>query len=276
MADGAADERMSLADHLRQLGRRIRISLLWLAGGVALAFVLREEILFWLTAPLTPVLGRDPKLHFSSPVEPFFTYMRLSFQAGLLFAAPAILYNLWAFVAPGLHRPERRFVLRVTFWAIALFFAGAAFAYFVVLPYGFAFLLNFAQLSTPASEWLVRLQENLRHLYGPAIQLPISGELALEPTIMMDGYLTLVLNLMLVFGVVFEFPLVLYHLAVSRLVQIRTFMNFFRYFVVIAFIVAAILTPPDVATQVMMAIPMLVMYLASVGLAAVVLHFRKP
>ena len=276
MDQNATSERMSLAQHVRELGRRIRNSLLWLVAGVALAFIWREDILFWLTAPLTPALGENPRLHFSSPVEPFFTYMRLSLQAGLLFSMPAILYNLWAFVAPGLHSPERRFVLRVTFWAIVLFLAGSAFAYFVVLPYGFAFLLNFANMSVAPSPWLLHLQDVFRQAYGPGVHLPISGELSLQPTIMMDHYLSLVLNLMLVFGLVFEFPLVLYHLAVSRMVQIRTLLHFFRYFVVIAFLLAAILTPPDVATQVMMAIPMLIMYLASVGLAALALHFRKP
>ncbi len=276
MAERISDEKMTLVEHLRQLGRRIKISLMWLAAGVAFAFFLREEILALLTAPLEPALGAHPKLHFSSPVEPFFTYMRLSFQAGLLFAMPAILYNLWAFVAPGLHRSERRFVLRITLWAVLLFAAGVAFAYFIVFPYGFAFLLDFARLSTAPSPYFVHLQEALRALYGPSVQLAIAGGLALEPTIMMDGYLTLIMNLMLVFGLVFEFPLALYYLAVSQLFSIRTLLHFFRYFVVIAFIVAAILTPPDVATQVMMAVPMLFMYLASVGLAALVLRLRKP
>jgi len=267
--------RKSLRDHLRELAYRIKLSLLWMAAGAVVAFIFREAILSWLMAPLAPALGADPKLHFSSPIEPFFTYMRLALQAGLFFAFPGLLWQVWSFIGPGLHRKERRFVLTITFWGVLFFLAGVAFAYYLVFPFGFDFLLDFARGETATSPYFVNMQEQLTKLAGPDARLALSGGLVLEPTIMMDGYLKLIMSLLFVFGVVFELPLVIYYLAVSQMVSISGLMKFFRYYVVIAFIVAAILTPPDVVTQIMLGVPLVLMYLLSVGLAALVLHRKK-
>ncbi len=267
--------RKSLQDHLRELAYRIKLSLVWMLAGSVVAFIFREEILAWLMAPLAPALGADPKLHFSSPIEPFFTYMRLALQAGLFFAFPGLLWQIWSFVGPGLHRKERRFVLTITFWGVLFFLTGVAFAYYLVFPFGFDFLLDFARGETATSAYFVEMQKTLAKAFGPEARLALHGGLVLEPTIMMDGYLKLIMSLLFVFGVVFELPLVIYYLAVSQIVSINGFMRFFRYYVVIAFIVAAILTPPDVVTQIMLGVPLVLMYLMSVGLAALVLHRKK-
>ncbi|MBU1068326.1 twin-arginine translocase subunit TatC [Myxococcota bacterium] len=267
--------RKSLREHLQELAYRIKLALLWMAGGTVIAFVFREWIMEWLMVPLAPALGADPKLHFSSPIEPFFTYMRLALQAGLFIAFPGLLWQLWSFIGPGLHRKERRFVLAITFWGVLFFLSGVAFAYYLVFPYGFDWLLNFARGETLTSPYFVQLQKNLTLAYGPEARLALAGGLVLEPTIMMDGYLKLIMSLLFAFGVMFELPLVIYFLAVSRVASISGLMHFFRYFVVIAFIVAAVLTPPDVITQIMLGVPLVLMYLMSVGVAALVLRGKK-
>jgi sec-independent protein translocase protein TatC len=276
MTEDALDRKWTLREHLRELAYRIKVCLLWVAGCAVVAFIFREDILTWLMAPLAPALGADPRLHFADPIEPFFTYMRLALHAGLFFAFPALLWHLWSFIGPGLRPKERRFVLGITIWGVVFFLAGVAFAYYLVFPYGFDWLLDFARTESSSSPLLQRLREQLAHGSGVAAPTATTGGLVLQDTIMMDGYLRLMTSLLLAFGVMFELPLVVYWLAVSRVVSIRGLMGFFRYYVVIAFIVSAILTPPDVVTQIMLGVPLTLMYLASVGVAALVLWRRKP
>jgi len=273
MTEEAPDRKWTLREHLRELAYRIKMCLLWTAGCAVVGFVFREDIMAWLMAPLAPALGSDPRLHFSTPIEPFFTYMRLALHAGLFFAFPALLWHIWSFIGPGLRPKERRFVLGITIWGVFFFLAGVAFAYYLVFPYGFDWLLDFARTDSSPSPFLHHLRERLASGGAPAAS---GGGLVLQDTIMMDGYLRLMTSLLLAFGVMFELPLVIYWLAVSRVVSIRGLMGFFRYFVVIAFIVSAILTPPDVVTQILLGVPLTLMYLASVGVAALVLWRRKP
>jgi len=267
----AAERTWTLREHLRELAWRIKMSLLWVGGCAVVAFIFREAIMEWLMAPLAPALGADPRLHFSSPIEPFFTYMRLALHAGLFFAFPALLWHVWSFIGPGLRPKERRFIFWLTLWGVFFFLAGVAFAYYLVFPYGFDWLLDFARGEATPDAYLHKLQVAA----GLHPGVSSSSGLVLEDTIMMDGYLRLITSLLLAFGVMFELPLVVYWLAVSRVVSIRGLLGFFRYYVVIAFIVAAILTPPDVITQIMLGVPLTLMYLMSVGVAALVLWRRK-
>ncbi len=265
-------ERKSIQAHLRELAVRIKWSLFWIVTGVVVAFIFREVILSWLVAPLANAMGDQTRLHFSSPIEPFFTYMRLALQAGLILAIPGLIWQVWAFIGPGLHANERRFLLTVTFWGVLFFSGGVLFAYYLVLPHGFQFLLSFAQGEVEPVFHVFRMPGT------PDAQIMAEagrGALHLQATIMMDGYLKLIMNLLFVFGVVFELPLFLYFLAVSGIVSIRGLLRFFRYFVVISFFLSAFLTPPDVITQILLAVPLIVMYILSVGVAWVVLRRKK-
>ncbi|MBU1221792.1 twin-arginine translocase subunit TatC [Myxococcota bacterium] len=270
------DTRQTLASHLRELAYRIRLILIWLVAGFTAAFIFKEPLFEILVAPLSPAMNDNPNLHFASPIEPFFTYLWLSLRAGVLFAVPGIIYNLWAFIAPGLKVKEKRFVFLITFFGAIFFILGVLFAYFIVFPYGFKFLIDFAAESPGNIKLIPHISEFIKEVYNyTPVLADGSSAVSLNATIMMGEYLKLMINLLMAFGIVFELPLVVYFLATSEIVSTLALMKFFRYFVVIAFTVSAILTPPDVVTQVMMAVPLILMYLLSVGVAHLVLMRRR-
>lgn len=267
--------RESIRRHLRELIYRVKWVFVWFLGGFGIAYFFKQEILDFLVAPLAPAMEGNPQLHFTSPVEPFFTYLKVSLKAGIFIAMPGILYHLWAFIAPGLYKKEKRFVMGVTVFGIVFFVSGVLFAYYLVFPYGFKFLISFAQESPGNVKLIPLLGEVLKEVYGNAPNLdPGMARVALEPTIMMGDYLKLIINLLLAFGLVFELPLLIYFLVVTRIVSPRGLLGFFRYFVVIAFGLSAFLTPPDVVTQIMMALPLIAMYLISTLFAWAVLSRR--
>ncbi len=268
--------RESIMAHFRELVYRIKWILVWLIAGFGVAYFIRQEILDFLVAPLAPALEGNPQLHFTSPVEPFFTYLKLSVKAGIFIAMPMILYHIWSFIAPGLYKKERHLVLGVTVLGVLFFAGGVAFAYYLVFPYGFKFLIRFAQDSPGNVQLLPVLGEIFKEVFGHSPILdPGMAKVALAPTIMMGDYLKLIINLLLAFGIVFELPLLIYFLVTTGIVSPRGLLSFFRYFVVIAFTVSAILTPPDVVTQVMMALPLIAMYLLSTLVAWAVLSRRQ-
>ncbi len=258
-----AEKTAPFYEHLRELVWRVRLALTSIVVGAVVAYFFSGWLFDQFTRPLLEAgAGR---LHFASPVEPFFTYLKVSLIGGLILSGPYVLYQVWAFVSPGLYEEEKRLVLPFLFFTVLLFFGGVLFGYFVVLPYGFRFLLGYAEtnannhvLAADVARWL-GVQVDWQAL-GVSVT-PI------EPTIMMGDYLTLVAKLLLAFGLVFELPLFMFFLARFGLVTARQFVRFFKYFVVLAFLVAAILTPPDVFTQVLMALPLLGMYLLGILLA---------
>ncbi|MBN2725596.1 MAG: twin-arginine translocase subunit TatC [Deltaproteobacteria bacterium] len=268
--------RQSITSHLRELAYRIKLIFICAVAGFGVAYFFREELLQILVMPLAPAMNNNPQLHFTSPVEPFFTYLRLSLRCGLILAMPGIIYNIWAFIGPGLYAREKKFVLSVTVLGVVFFSLGVLFAYYVVFPYGFKFLIGFAQSSPGNIRLSSHISEFIFQVYGVTPVLADgSGSVSISPTIMMGDYLKLILNLLIAFGLVFELPLVIYFLATSGIVTTSGLMKFFRYFVVIAFTLSAILTPPDVITQVMMAVPLIIMYLASTFVAWIVIRARK-
>jgi sec-independent protein translocase protein TatC len=183
-------------------------------------------------------------MNFKSVTEPFWVYLSVSLWAGIFAASPFIFYQLWQFIAPGLHKRERR--IGIAFAAISgvLFVAGGAFCYYFALEPMFRFLLGYANDT-------------------------------IHPQLMMSEHLELSRNMMLAFGAVFELPLLLVFLAGIGLVTHRSLWKFNRWFVVIAFIVGAILTPsPDPVAQVIMALPMVVLYNLSI-LAVFVMTRRR-
>ncbi len=254
-----------LREHIRELRYRIWMILVSITAGFTLAYVLRTEILRWLLAPMAKAVADEPQLHFTNPVEPFFTYLKLSLKAGLVFAVPGIFYNVWAFVAPALYRRERALLMGTSAAAALLFAGGVAFGYYAVFPYGFKFLMGYAYQGGAMSTMTPAISTALHRAFGFDIH---TGPLVvIRPTIMMGEYLKLMTNLLLSFGVVFELPIIILFAAKIGLTTPRGLMKFFKYFIVLSFIVAAILTPPDVITQVMMAIPLVIMYLLSMALA---------
>src|SRR6185436_2203639 len=174
---------------------------------------------------------------FSKPTEPFWVYMSVAMWAGIFVASPLIFYQLWRFIAPGLYKTERRIGLLFAFFSAVFFISGALFCYQFVLENLYTFLLSYADKN-------------------------------LQPQIMMGEYFDLTKDMMLAFGAVFELPLLIFFLAMVGLVTHRSLWKFNRWFIVLAFIIGAILTPsPDVISQIMMAVPMIVLYNLSILLA---------
>ncbi|MFH1374476.1 MAG: twin-arginine translocase subunit TatC [bacterium] len=220
---------MPFLDHLEELRRRLLKSLLALLLTTAVAFYFSDELMAFAVKPLGEI-----KLHVTQVTGSFYAYLKVSLVAGVMAATPVIFYHLWSFVAPGLYPKEKARVLPLVAVSTVLFLLGASFCYLVVLPYSLNFLIGF------------------------------SGEL-LNPIITVSSYLSFAGMLLLAFGVGFEMPVVAYFLGKVGLVSSRMLGKGRRYAVVLILIAAAILTPtPDIATQLMLAGPLYLLYEISI------------
>lgn len=246
------DGRMPFLEHLRELQKRMRNAAIFFLIGVIGSWTFAGDIYDWLRVPLENAWKKYPKtlpqdmhMAFGSIVEPFWVDMSVALWAGIFVSSPFIFFQLWRFVAPGLYKTERQTGVWFAVFSAVFFISGAAFCYYFVLEQLFTFLLSYADSKT-------------------------------QPVLMLRDYFDLTRNMMLAFGAVFELPLLIYFLAKIGLVTHRGLWKFNRWFVVIAFIIGAILTPsPDVPTQVMMAVPMIVLYNLSIVVAWVVVRNRE-
>jgi sec-independent protein translocase protein TatC len=171
----------------------------------------------------------------------FFVAIKVSFFAGLLGALPFILYQLWLFIAPGLYNNEKKMVIPFVAGGSLMFFIGVMFAYYIVTPFGFQFLITFGSF-----------------LYTPLINI--------------EDYVGFFTKIMMGFGLAFELPVFAYFLALLGLVTDRTLIDFFKYAVIIIFVLAALLTPPDILTQLLMAAPLIVLY----GISILIVRMVNP
>ncbi len=224
--DGAV---MTFREHLLELRSRLVKVALVLFLGFFVGWDQREAIFGFLSAPITSALADNGIYHYQAIQvgESIFVYLKAVLIADLVVMSPLVFYQLWAFVAPGLHAHERRLVLPVTIFSVVFFALGAAFAYTVILPF--------------ITDWLVKLT-----VQGGAVEMVVT---------MQNAYST-AFAFLLMFGLVFELPLVVYFLALFGLTTHRALWRFWRYFVVLSFVVGAILTPPDPISQFLMAVPL--------------------
>jgi len=270
--DAQDASRMPFLEHIRELRTRLRNAVIALIAGFVIAYNFHEEIFVVLLQPLlkvwqtraidNPALGA-PTLHFKSLSEPFWTYFSLSFWAGIFVAAPFMFHQLWKFIAPGLYQHEKRWAL--PFAAVSgLFFAGGAiFCYFVVLPVVYDFFLGYTDTN------LASMQSALGAYRIGSI------DVGLHPVLMMQDYLDLAKKLLLGFGLVFELPLVIFFLSLIGMVTHRGLWKFNRYAIILAFVVAAILTPPDAVSQIAMALPLIVLYNLSILVSLIITRRRE-
>lgn len=234
---------MGFFDHLEELRQRLIRSVLAVLIGFGICIAFGERVFSLLAAPITRLLPRDATLVFTGLPDPFFVYLKVAFICGMFLALPYCLYQLWLFVRPGLLERERELAFPFILVATLLFYLGAAFAYFIVFPAAFNFFLGYQTAE-------------------------------LKPMISIKDYVSLTMLLMLAFGVVFETPLVVVFLGLLGVVDSGFLKRGRRYFVVLAFIIAAILTPtPDVVNQTIMAGPMILFY--EIGIQVLVLFEKK-
>jgi sec-independent protein translocase protein TatC len=219
---------MSFFDHLTELRKRIIWSLIPAGAGLGVALYFTDRIMLFLQRPLSQ-LKRAPI--FLTPTEYFWTYMKVAMITGVFIAMPIVLWNVWAFVAPGLHKHERRYAVPFVVVGSLLFMLGGAFALLVVIPFAVQFLLNFGI------------------------------EKGAEPMISIAAYIDFITKFTLAFGVVFELPVVITLLSMLGIVTPQFLSKNRKYAILINFIIAAILTPtPDVVNQTLMAGPLCILY----------------
>lgn len=230
---------MPVMEHFAELRRRfIRILAAWVIGLLA-SFEFAPFFYDWLSQPLQDVLGSDTSLIFISPVEPFFVYLKLSFLASVFLTSPYTFWQVWRFVAPGLYRHEKRTILPIALLSSLVFMAGAVFCYTMILPLGMKALIAAGQ----------------------------TEDFTATAQISMQSYFALTTRLLLAFGIVFEMPVFSLFLTRLGIITHRTLLAHWRTAIIMIFIIAAILTPPDVITQICLALPMCVLYAVSILLA---------
>ena len=229
---------LSILEHLQELRQRLIVSAAALVIGFAASLFFTKKFLEWITAPATNA-GQDVSIVFTDVLGYWGAYFRVALLAAVAMAMPILVYEVLAFVSPGLTKQERRWVIPIVIGASVAFVAGAVFAYYVELPPALGFLLN-------------------------------SGD-DIKPMINVTGYVDFVTRLMLVTGLVFELPLFVMGLAKLHIVTSRKLLGWWRYAIVLAFVVSAIVTPSiDPITQSLVAGPMIVLYFMGILLAKLV------
>lgn len=235
--EGERQGQMTIWQHLAELrGRLIKALAVILIIFLICFFGLSKPLYHFLAEPMTVALeskGYDPKLYFSDAFSPIVVQIRLSFLAALFFGFPVIAYQIWGFVAPGLYKREKQITLPVIIGTPLLFFAGALFARFLMFPIAFNFAISFS-----------------------------SGDF--DPLIDMSKHLNTSIRLILAFGICFELPLLLAILNIFGLVSAAQLKSWRRYFILVAAVVGAILTPSDLLSMFLLAGPLLVLYEISI------------
>lgn len=224
--------------HLTELRKRLISCAIAVGAGFAITYFFAEKLFQILILPLKANMPEGDRLIFTNLPEMFFTYIKTSFIASIFLVAPFIFYQVWMFVAPGLYQKEKKFVIPFVFFSSILFVGGALFGYFVVFPFGFKFFLGFANDSIQAL---------------PSVK----------------QYFSFAIKLLFAFGVVFELPVLIFFLAKMGLVTPDFLRKKRKYAILLTFVLAAILTPPDVITQCMMAGPLIVLYEVGILIAMV-------
>lgn len=247
-ADDAGDDEyggksMGLLDHLNELRQRLTRCIIAAAIGFGICWGFVDQLFDIILQPLLAVLPAGTHAQYTTLPEAFFTRMEIALVVGLFLTSPAIFYQIWAFVAPGLYDEEKKYIIPVAFLSAVFFIAGGIFCYFIVFPFAFNFFISY---STP--------------------------EVVMTPKV--SDYLSFVLKLVFAFGLIFEMPIFTLFLSRLGIITAAMMRRFRKYAIVIIFILAAILTPPDVISQLLMACPMLLLYEFSIGVAAI--FGRKP
>jgi sec-independent protein translocase protein TatC len=229
-----AEDKMPFLAHLEELKKRLIRILIVVGIGFAGCYFFRDWSFQVITRPLVQVLPAQSSMIFTGLPEAFFIHMKIAFFAALLLTSPYIFFEIWRFVAPGLYPQERKLVIPFVLCSTLLFLGGILFGYFIALPPAFGFFISFS------TDFL-------------------------KPMVSFREYLSFTLKLLLAFGISFELPVVMFFLARIGVVNAKILAKQRRYAILIIFIAAAFLTPsPDAVSQILMALPLMVLYEASI------------
>ena len=237
--DEVEQHRMPLIEHLAELRKRVFVALGAVAVGMTISFGFFDPMYAWLTAPVLEAMAANGLeggglsiVH--SPFEGVYTYLRVALVGGAVLSSPVVAFQVWQFVAPGLYNTEKRIVFPLAMASSALFLTGALFCYYAIFPLAFPFFFSIIDA---------------------------------QPNLSVGGYLSAIVRMMLAFGLCFQLPVGTFFLARVGLIDHRDMLGSFRYAVVAIFIVAALITPPEVLTQVMLALPLVCLYVIGIGVA---------
>lgn len=220
---------MTFTEHLEELRKRLFRAVIAAFIGFLACYGFKEYLFDLLMTPLVEVLPPDSTMIFTSLPEAFFTYLKVAFVAGVFLASPYIFYQVWRFVGPGLYDTEKKFMIPIAFFSALFFISGALFGYFIVFPIGFNFFMGFA---TDMIQPMPTLRE----------------------------YLSFSIKLLFAFGLAFELPLFIFFLARMGIVNSKSLRKKRKYAILLAFVASALLTPPDIVSQVLMSGPLVILY----------------
>ena len=229
--------RMTFLEHLDELRKRLIASIIAIAAGCVISFIFLNRIFEFITRPMAEMLPQGSQLITTEPTEYFMLYFKVGFLVGLLIAIPLVLYQVWLFVAPGLYSHEKRFAIPFVVCASIFFFAGAAFSHYIAFKVTWLFFIGFR-----------------------------GDYIAFMPKL--SSAFSLYVKMLLGFGIIFQMPVLVMALARMGVVTARFLLRQFKYATLLIFILGAVLSPGgDIASQVMMAGPMMLLYVFSIGVA---------
>jgi sec-independent protein translocase protein TatC len=232
------EARLPLTTHLEELRKRLIRIMIVVVIVFCLVYSKSQIFMDFITAPVLPVMPEDSSMAILKLTEGFFTELKLSLMVAVFLSMPIIFYQLWKFIAPGLYAQEKKYVFAFVVMSTVLFFSGGAFAYYVVFPFGFKFFLGYAEGYVTAN-------------------------------LSIQWYLSFVTRLVMAFGLVFEMPVFTLFLSKMGILTAEMMRKHRRYSYFGVFVFSAIITPPDVFTQVMMSGPMILLYEISVHVARI-------
>ena len=221
---------MSLGDHLDDLRKRLLLAIVGLIIGTIICLCFGGQIIAFIEVPFTDVVGDEFRLQSLAPSDALISYIKINITAGLILSSPWVFYHLWMFIAAGLYPKERRYVTMAIPFSVALFIAGSLFFVFVVASISLKFFMKFNSFLQVSSSWTFQ------------------------------NYISFVTTLMLVFGIAFQTPIAIFILTRTGLVSLETLKSVRKYVLLAIFIIAAIVTPPDVISQVTLAIPLYALF----------------
>lgn len=229
------ENKLSFTEHLDELRSRMIKCFIALGLSTLIAYLFSKKIFEILTKPLVEVMPPGATLIFTNLPEAFFTYLKVSILLGFFFSLPVTLYHVWCFISPGLYQKEKKYILPFVILSTGFFIGGAMFAYFIVFPIGFKFFLGFSTDS-------------------------------IQPLPSIKQYLSFSSKLLIAFGTIFELPIFAVFLAKIGIIDANFLSSKRKYGILVIFILGAVLTPPDIVTQILMAIPLMLLYELSIWL----------